>query len=181
MTNLNNGFYNFTFTSAQTTQKEIYQDRVFCTDGLLNDTSRFSHKVTRTGTILTSAQSFIYVLVSILIFIFFSMSLYMAIIIPYGNKVDGGGAVFKVSKTKYIKLGFVILTYSLLIWVLNISIAISDSFLTLGLFFGFASFFFNLLIRLSFPFGIFILILMLFEIVRDANIQKRLELFGRIR
>lgn len=138
----------------------------------------YSFHLTKTGAQLTTGASFIYTLLTIGVFLMFLFSMYFSIMIPYSNKVSDNGMVFKVTRTKYIKLGFVMLTYGISLWLLNILIALSDNFLGLSLFFGLVSSTFFILLRLALPFSIFILILMFFEVIRDSNIVNAHKLFG---
>ncbi len=138
-----------------------------------------SFEITKTGTQLNTGKAIIYVLLAAGVLLLFFLSLYVTIMIPYSNEVDVRGMVINVTKKKYWKLLFVFLTHILLVWFLNTIIAVSDNFVELPQFFGFLSFMFSILNRLALPMGIVLLIIMFFEIVRDANIQKRIELFGK--
>jgi len=68
------------------------------------------------------------------------------------------------------------LSYILFIVFLNTLIGISDNFVSLTLFVGFIGFLFQILNFLAYPFGIFIIVLSFFEVIRDANIQGNIKL-----
>ena len=155
-----------------------YAYLVHCNSSSLGGFASAPFVVTKTGEDLTTHESLIYFLLTLAIFGIFLLSLYFTIITPYSNNTNEKGMVIKVTKTKYIKLGLILLSYVLFIWLLNVLIGVSDNFLTLTLYYGFVSFMFTILMHLSIPFGIFILIVAFFEIIKDADIQGNINKFG---
>ncbi len=138
----------------------------------------FTFKITPNGKIIETPESLLYILLSFFVFGLFMLSLYFSLTIPYSNEINKGGMVIKVTKLKYVKLGFVMMNYLLLVWTLNLLIGVSNNYVNLGIFFGFFGFLFDTLNYLAWPFSIFILVLMFFEIFRDANIQENIKKFG---
>ena len=134
--------------------------------------------ITKTGNTLNISESIIYVLLTLAVLGLFLLSLFATITIPYSNEINERGAVIKVTKTKYVKLGLMLLSYVLFVWLLNVLIGVSDNYLSLTMYYGFVSFLFTVLNNLALPFSIFILILMFFEIIRDANIMEAISKFG---
>jgi len=135
----------------------------------------YTFKVTKTGTDLKTGESLIFILLTFAMFIFFMICFYFAIVTPYSNEINKSGMVIKVTKLKYVKLFFISLSYIIFIWFLNVLIGLSDNFVSLTLFFGFMSFLFQFLNFVAWPFIIFILVLSLFEIIRDANFNKNIK------
>lgn len=152
-------------------------------DGLSNlDTPvGICFEVTKSGEDLDTSEAIIYILLTLSVLGLFLLSLYFTIAVPYSNKIDDAGAVIKVTKTKYIKLALILLSYVLFVWVLNVLVGVSDNFVNLTMYYGFISFLFDMLNNIALPFSIFILILMFFEIIRDANIMKAISKFGNSR
>lgn len=138
----------------------------------------YSFEVTNKGTEFTVSESLTYFILVLGVFLLFSLSFYFMLSVPYSNAVNKKGAVIKIIKLKYVKLGLILLSWVLLTWLLNILVGISDNFASLPMYYGFFGFIFNLMNKLAWPVGIIIFVIALFEIVRDSNIQKRINKFG---
>ncbi|KKM64851.1 hypothetical protein LCGC14_1497230 [marine sediment metagenome] len=169
-------FYNYTFTSADLNISGLYPNTMVCNNGEFQGAERFVFEVTPTGTFLETGESILFVLLTVAVFIFFLLSFYFALITPYSNEANDNGMVIKVTKLKYVKLFFIMLSYILFIWFLNSLVGISENFISLTLFAGFVGFLFQTLNSLALYFGIFIIVLAFFEIIRDANFNHNLKL-----
>lgn len=134
--------------------------------------------VDRSGEDIETADSLMYILLTFAVLFLFLLSLYFAIIMPYQNEVNHKGAVFKICKLKYVKLGLILLSYVLFVWLMNVLIGISDNFANLRFYYGFVSFIFDTLNLMALPFAIFILVLCGAEIIRDTNMAKEIKKFG---
>jgi hypothetical protein len=173
------GMFNYSFCGTST--KGIYS---YISEGnpdgiATSILSRFT--INRLGNDLETSESILYIFLSIMVTLLFVLSLFFTILTPYSHKVNETGEVIKLTKLKYVKLGLIMLDYILLVWVLNTLVGISDSFLALTIFYGFVSFLFLTLNNLALPFGIFILVLSFFEIIRDTKIQKIINQLGSYR
>lgn len=168
-------FYNYTFISGDLNVSGLYPNTMVCSNGVFNGTERFVFEVTPTGTSLTTGESILYILLTVAVFIFFSLSFWFAIVTPYSNDVNDKGMVIKVTKLKYVKLFFIMLSYILFITFLNALIGISDNFVNLTLFVGTIGFLFETMNNLAIVFGVFIIVLSFFEIIRDANFNKNMK------
>lgn len=169
-------FYNLTFCNNSAVGQYIV-NWLADPDGLLT-VGNFDYQVTPTGRILDTSESIIYIILTIAIFIIFLMALYPALFIPYSNDVDMNGSPIRVTRKKYIKLGFILLSYVLFVWFLNTLIALSTNYLGTTVFLGFVSFLFDTLNRISLYFSIFIIVLCIFEVIRDANLERTLQELG---
>ncbi len=177
---------------TKTNNNYVYE---FCNTSLLGEHSyttcgdkagvltceKITFEVTKLGSALTIQEAIIYILLTLSVLGLFLLSLYFTIAVPYSNKINDAGAVIKITKSKYIKLGLILLSYVLFVWVLNVLIGVSDNFVSLTMYYGFISFLFDMLNNMALPVSIFILILMFFEIIRDANIMKAIKQFGSSR
>ena len=123
-------------------------------------------------------EAIIYIVLSFGVFLLFLLSFYFMFSTPYKNEIDKKGAVIKITKLKYVKLSLILLTWVLFTWFLNILIGLSDNFVGLTIYYGFFGFIFNLMNNLALPLGIVILVIMLFEIIRDSNIMGNIKKFG---
>ncbi len=134
--------------------------------------------INRTGTELTTPEALIYLVLAFGVLLLFSLSFYFLILTPYENEINEKGAVIKITKLKYVKYGLILLTWVLFTWFLNILVGLSDNFVSLIMYYGFFGFMFNIMNRLALPVGIAILIIALWEIVRDVNIYDNIKKFG---
>jgi len=144
------------------------------TGGFVSGPIRF----TRTGKELLTPEAILYLILALGVLLLFVLSFYFMISVPYSNKVNEKGAVIKLTRLKYVKLGFILLTWVLLTWLLNILVGLSDNFISLTMYYGFFGFVFDIMNRLALPVGIIVLITAIFEIIKDANIQKAIKKFG---
>lgn len=135
-------------------------------------------KTTRTGAELPLAESIIYIILTLGVFLIFALSFYIMLTIPYSNEVNEKGAVIKITKAKYFKLLLIGVTYALFVWLLNVLIGVSDNFVTLSLYYGFVSFLFTIFLNLTIPVFAIIFVIGLFEIIRDANLLKEIKRLG---
>jgi len=168
--------YNYTLLSNNTNGLGSYNVNGFGDPNGVNEVWAYTFDVTKNGTVLKTSESLIFILLTLAIFIFFLLSFYFALATPYSNEVSSQGMVIKVTKLKYVKLFFIMLSYILFISFLNSLIGMADNFVSLTLFVGFIGFLFQILNNLAWPFGIFIIILSFFEVIRDANLQGNIKL-----
>lgn len=135
-------------------------------------------EITKTGKIFDISESLVYFILAFGVLLLFLLSFYFMISTPYANKIDERGAVIQLTKLKYVKLGLILLTWVLLTWFLNILIGLSDNFVSLDMYYGFFGFIFYMMNALAFPVGIIVMVIALFEIIRDANILENIKKFG---
>lgn len=165
--------FNYSFCDTDLQGKYIYdyyddEGNVYVNDFIIN----------RQGRDLSEGESLLYIFLSITIFFIFLVSLYFTIAMPYKNKVNGQGYVFMITKLKYFKLVLIFITYALFTWFLNLLIAVSDNYIDLGLYYGFLGYFFLTLMHLQAPLFFILVVVMLFEIIRDSNLQKLITKYG---
>lgn len=170
--------FNYTLDSTLTRRSGKYLVNGVGDIGGTNTIWVYEFEVTPLGTSLEISETLLYVLLTIVVGLLFLLCLFFALRTPYSNEINGKGAVIKVTKTKYVKIGLIMFSYLLFVWFLNTLIGISLNFLNLTLYFGLMSFLFNTLNNIALPFSIFMLILMFFEIIRDANINDNIKKFG---
>ncbi len=168
--------YNYTFLKNNTGELGSYNVNGFGDPNGVNEIWAYTFDVTQNGTVLETSESLIFILLTVAVFIFFLISFYFAIVTPYSNEISDQGMVIKVTKLKYVKLLFIMLSYILFIWFLNTLVGVSENFVSLTLFAGFIGFLFQSLNNLAWPFAVFIIVLSFFEIIRDANFNKNMKL-----
>ena len=114
-----------------------YNAIINCLGSIEGGIAEFPYFVTPNGQKLEISESIIYILLTVSVFIFFILSLYFTIMIPYSNESNDLGMIVRTTKYKYIKLSFFLLSYVLFVWFLNTLIGLSYNFLNLTLFYGF--------------------------------------------
>lgn len=127
-------------------------------------------EITKTGNKLEVQESLIYILLSGSIFFLLLVSGYFMFTLPYNNKRNG--EFWYIPRTKYLKLGLILITYALTIWFLNILLGLSNNYLTLTMYYGFISFLFNLLTDLSYILFVIIIVLSAYNLFKDMNLFK---------
>jgi len=174
----NINYYNYSLNENQTDKIGTYSSFVSCTGSTISYT-KFTYEITRSGKTLETPEAILYILLTFAIFCIFIISLYFTIAVPYSNKRDDNGDTVRIAKTKYLKMGLVGITYALFLWFLNMLIGISNNFVNLEMYYGFVSGIFLALVRLSLPLFILIIVWGLFEIIRDINKQKLINIFKK--
>ena len=171
--------YNYSLNSTQTEDLGIYSVFVPCTDGTNSMFTSFTYEITRSGKTLTTSESLIYILLTFGIFFIFLLGLYFSIAVPYKNPTNMEGETINITRTKYIKMSLIAITYGLFVWVLNLLLGVANNYGNLGIYFGFLSFLFTFLINIALPIFIVIIIWAFIEILRDINRKKVIDLFGK--
>ncbi len=182
MTN-NIQFYNFTLNENQTSTIGTYTDFVYCSGSGINQIGSFTHEITRSGKTLDEAESNLYPVVMFGALVLFLLSLFVAVRMPYKNPLiedprNPTRYVLMVTKSKYVKMLFIVITYGLLTWLINLLLSISNNFINLGQFTGFVTFLFNALLMLYLPFIFIVFFIGLYEMVRDGNIKENARKMG---
>ena len=181
MTNLNNGEFNYTINSTQTTNLGEYEWVAFCCDGSNCAGGYGGFEVNPTGEKLTTAKGIIYILLTTFVFLLFLFVLYINISLPMRNEKDGRGQIIKIIKKKYIKIVLIPVTYSLFVWFLNLLLNISDNLTgRFNIYYGMFSFLFLVFLRLSYIVWVVCLVWFMCVWIRDRNWDKQIKKFGRV-
>jgi hypothetical protein len=135
-------------------------------------------QVTYSKMLIPTSESILYLLLVLGILILFLVSLYFSASLPYSNEKNEKGQVNKISYFKYIKIGMIMVSYSLFLWFLNILVAISDNFISLNIFYGLISSLFLLMLRGFFPALVITFIWIIIVGVKDANLKNTIKEFN---
>lgn len=135
--------------------------------------------ITKTGSDFDISEAVIYIILTAGIFIVFLIFFYFMLVTPYSNETNVFGEIIAITKYKYVKLGLVLLSYGLFTMFLNSLIGLSNNYLNVPLFFGTVEFFFLVLTKIAYPFSFVIFVIMIFELIRDANIKDSIKKFGK--
>lgn len=170
--------FEYTVLGGNFTELNQYAVLLDCQDTNIGGFLEYGFDVTKNGKMFNTSESLVYFILALGVFLLFALSFYFMISTPYKNEVDNKGAVIKITKLKYVKLGLILLTWVLFTWLLNILIGLSDTFVSLTMYYGFFGFIFDVMNRLALPVGLVVLIISLFELVRDFNLYGNIKKFG---
>lgn len=122
--------YNFTFTQTDTLGNYIYTT---CgdPDGVFTCSS-INFEVTNSGSIISTGESIIYIIFTIMILFTFLICLWGAVTIPFKNQVNAEGKIVSVNDLKYLKIFLIVVCYLLLFFIFGITRSITANFLFLN-------------------------------------------------
>lgn len=169
---------NLTLLGGNFTVPGIYKYHIVCFSSVDGDgVIEKDFIVSRTGKTLTTAEALLYPILAGIIFFLFLLSGWIMYALPYSNRKKDGGEAIIINNLKYAKLGFILVTHALLLWLLNVLIALSDSYISLTMYYGFVSFVYNALLTLSYPLFLVIFVLAgynLYKDFKDIQLNKML-------
>ena len=119
--------FNYTFCQTEDTGTYIYdyfddEGNVFVNDFI----------ITPDGNQIDTGESMMYIWILIFIGIFLAVSVFVAIVTPYGNIMENtrkGPAVKKVSKLKYLKLMAIWFSYGLLLMFVTVLAGMTNNYI----------------------------------------------------
>lgn len=170
--------YEFSVNSNNFSINGFYEAKFTCEnvgDYKLGGGVSYLFQVNKLGKPIEVSESILYLLLTMSVFSVFLMFLYFNIRIPYRNIKGDEGSVIQITKVKYLKIGMILITYSLFVWFLNLLIGLSDNYVNLPMFYGFVSFLFQLLNKLALPLFIMIFVWAMFSLIRDLNIYNMIK------
>ncbi len=173
--------YNFTLTSGNLTKSgEYIVNGVGDLDGV-NTIWSYNFFVTGSGIKLNTSGAIAYLVLLIGVFFIFFLTLWGAIVLPIKNRRNGLDEVIDVDYLKYAKVIFMFLSYTLLVWIVNLLLTLSNSFIILSQYEGFFTMVFQILRALIWP--IFVIMIVVFFLLgaRDLKLNKLLTRGFRIR
>jgi hypothetical protein len=173
--------YTFPITGTNFSVRGTYQVKFQCNNSVLGGVNELEFEVNPLGKETGTPEAILYVILTIAILILFSVVLYINIIIPWGDARNEIGELIFISNWKYLKIGMILITYGLFVWLLNLLVGISDNFISLSLYYGFFSFVFMVFLRLSPIIFIVIFVLIAAVWIRDRILKKDLIKFGTIK
>jgi len=167
----NENFFNYTIPDTMTNIEGEYSASVSC-DGSYSGFSTFHFKINKSGTILSSAQGYIYIALlafSILLFVFCFIG---ALKIPWRNGRDTEGKIIHINNLRYAKVFLWVMSYLLLIWIFWIAKYMGQTFLR----FDFVSQLFNVLFMITlvsfFPVLTAALVFTIISFLTNKRLQK---------
>lgn len=137
------------------------------------ETFNYYIQVTPNGQEVTQGISILYLLSMISIFLIFGVCLFYAINLPFKN-YNGEDGIFRVVKSKYIKLILMAVSYGLFTWILAMLIHVSE-FIFTTTYSGIFTFLYNTFLFLSYPFLIILIIVGFVNLIKDSKIKSMID------
>lgn len=166
--------FNGTISSANLQSSGYHIIQVGCS----NANYEICRDVTETGKQLSTEQSLMYLIILIIMFGFFILSMYGSIAIPFNNERNNDGEVLKVNWKKYSKLLCIGVTYVSFIWIIFMGWNLSWAYLQMQ---GISTFFkwiFYLFFAMSFPVFVGIIVIGIISYLHDRDWEKQVNMFG---
>ena len=115
MTSMGGGSYQYNFTDVVNGRHDITGISNGCTK-----TFATFFEVTQNGTVLTTGEAFLYVLIMVFFVLMDLLILYLIIILPSKNEKDEGGLLIRIVNLKYVRFVLIGIFYPMLIVTLNL-------------------------------------------------------------
>ncbi len=172
-------FYNLSFNDKKFYPLGKYYVNGIGDPGGVKASWAYTLLITPSGKTLETPEAIIYVLLmtfNLMAFVFF---LYLAMKIPYGNKFDDKGSVVLVTKTKYFKLIFSLLSYGTFLWFLAMFTGLINNFISLEVFRRIISGLYIIASGIGIGFTIFIMAVIFIEIWRDILFNNEVKKYEK--
>jgi hypothetical protein len=175
--------YNLTLTSDQASVLgEYIVNGIGDLDGT-NTVWNYNFFVTHTGFTLTTGESVLYFLMTIVLFILIFIIFYLIFTLPSKDERDPNkGFIIRIVKLKYLRMVLIGIVYPLIIVVLNLLNGLAVNFATLNIFAGVIGFIFLAMLRVAWVYTIIIILWILYNLLRDTKakdlIRKRRSIFN---
>jgi hypothetical protein len=127
---------------------------------------------------LPTSESIIYSVLTLSILLLFLISLYFSVSLNYKNGRNEKGQVTKISYSKYLKVGLILVSYSLFLWFLNLLVSLSNNFVSLSTFYGLISGLFFIMLKGFYPVMIITFIWIIVLAVKDINFKSLMREFN---
>lgn len=136
-------------------------------------------EVTPSGKVASTGDSILYFLFTIIVFGWICLLSFLVLTMPSSNEKDDSGFEGKVIKLKYFRVLIIFLLWPSIIILLNFLTGLSNNFTALSMFSGTLGFFFEMMLRLTWPFTIIIIAWIIVMLVHDTNVNKQLDRFDK--
>lgn len=170
-------YYNYTF--CNTSIIGTYTVNGFGDLGGTKTSWNYNFEVTETGFILETSESILYIIILIITLILFLGFLFLAIKLPYSNKINDDGSITRITRAKYLKLLSIWFAYGFFMWFLQTLNGISSSFIKLTYLSNFITNIFTYSQGFSLAVTFLILIIMFVEVWKDIIISKAIKSYGK--
>lgn len=132
-------------------------------------------EVTPSGKVASTGDSILYALFTIISFGWICLLSFFILTMPSSNEKDDSGFEGKVVKIKYLRVVLIFLLWPSFIILLNFLNGLANNFTALSMFAGTLGFFFETMLRLTWPFTVIIIAWIIIMLIHDTNINKQFD------
>ena len=164
--------WEITVQGANFSHNRVFSVLIDCNDGGFGGFASISFHVTPIGNIHEIPESILYVLMLFFFVLIDLLILYLIIILPSKNEKDEGGLIIKLVQLKYVKFVLMGIFYPMIIVTLNLLNGLAVNFTNLTIFSGVVGFLFLTMLRAAWIYTIVIILLILYNLIKDKNDRK---------
>lgn len=128
-----------------------------------------------------AGESLLYLLFVSILFGILLVSFYFIIALPKENDRNDNGVFVGIVKLKYLRLLLIVLSYGIIVMILNFLTGLAIQFTSFSIFAGTLGFLFEMMIRLAWPFTVIMILWVFYLLIHDSNIKKNVQKLGRYR
>lgn len=176
MVNLGNGEWTYNFCNTS-----LFGSYFVVGSGDINGVKDNFKSCFDIGQNLSVADSIMYSMFVVILFLFFAVILYFIIVLPSENDRNDNNVVIGIIRLKYIRVLLIALLYPIILIILNLMNGLATNYANLTIFSGIIGFIFRTMISFSWVFALLIILWMFYMLVRDSNFQKSINKMGRMR
>lgn len=173
--------YNYTLNSTLNNNAGTLEINYHCNVNGIDTTAGYLIDVTNSGFGLSTSQSILYILGLALAFIFFIISLYFSIVIPFRNTRGQVGNVIDINWYKYLKMILIAVSYMLLLLISGMAYNVTYNFLNLNAISSIFNWIYWIMLSSLYPLIVIIFIFMVIIGIQDNVLKKKLERGGFFR
>lgn len=124
--------YNLPILKGNFTERGIYVFNIYCQNTIYGGLASGVFKINSLGTDLHTSESIFYIAILFSLLLLFSIFIYVSVKIPYDNVIEQtneGLAVTKVTRSKYVKMIFMVLTYGLFLTFITVITGMANNYI----------------------------------------------------
>ncbi len=175
---VNNGSGNWIYVITPTVSSRHDVTGVGDKDGIDSAFATF-FEVTPSGKVASTGDAILYSLFTLISFFWICLLSFFIFAIPSSNEKDDSGFENKPIKIKYFRVLLIFLLWPSLIILLNFLNGLAVNFTALSMFAGTLGFFFEMMLRLTWPFTVLIIVWIVVMLVHDTNVNKQIDRFDK--
>ena len=170
----NETFFNYTLIESQTDIIGEYSAIANC-QGTTNGFSEFNFYINPSGKDLSTAQGIIYIILLVIAFFIFWISIYGSFKIPWRNTRDDSGKVVSVNDLKWLKLFLMVFSYLTFMFIMAMTYNITENFIYLGNVSSYFHYVYLILLTFFFPIMVLLPWVVLYVVFQDKKVKKLIE------
>lgn len=165
--------YEFNVSGGNLT-KGSYFAELQCNSSAVGGADRYDFMVTNSGTIATTSEGIVYMVLLVALLCIFAVTLYGAIKIPWSHKRDGDLRIVEVSKIRYFKPVLFVFGYIELMWMMGILYSLAYNILQYDSISAFFYWAYIIMLDLVMPIAFVTLLFVGIVLAEDRKLRKKM-------